>query len=116
MLVKKREPLEIDSNDMNEPRSCFWRDEGSLKTLGIQSPSESGFMGPKYDLRFVSVMKHTPNYPLTFGEPASLGNIYQALRFEKYTPPKTNSNPSLPIIPCEDRCQRTPKHLLRFGL
>ena len=43
--------------------------------LGIQSPSETGFMEPKWPLRFVSVIGSTPNHhPLTFGEPGSLGN------------------------------------------
>ena len=38
--------------------------------------TENGFLEPKYDLRFISVMKGTRNHhPLTLGEPGSLGMV-----------------------------------------
>ena len=47
----------------------------------------NGFMEPKYQTRFVSVMKCTPNaHPLTFGEPGSLGQLVSCRQVDPLGP------------------------------
>ena len=60
----------------------WWlEDEIPFKTLGIQSPSENGFMEPEY-LAFRRWWRTPLAHHLTFGEPGSVGKfLYHQLGF-----------------------------------
>ena len=53
------------STNFRSKRSTYWSYNQPVATLGIQSPSENGFMEPKYLAKEVIIH---PNHHLTFGD------------------------------------------------